>query len=234
MNVVAVCDELIIHDLQPGISAKNENSNQLFIATRRRRKKKRENRCYSSLILCLVSSQSSHAASYTQVTNSSLEREAREGKEERKRNCDYTIGSYHKLCFSSFAHLYLGRDSCCSMAHPQMVHEILLKLRRVVSNNLVWALAKELHLPLMALRCQMTLETVFIAALFLAQLAVPTQFLEALLCSISSNSQTQSLRYVYTYLSACVNSRGFTNYLGFDTICNRLWGQKPLRLSHCG
>lgn len=111
-----------------------------------------------------------------------------------------------------------------------MVHEILLELRRVVSDNLPWVLAEDLHLPLVALRCQMTLETVFIAALFLAQLAVPTQLLEALLHSISINLQVQSFRDIP---KTSIDLQDFTNYLGFDTICNRLRGQKPLGLSHC-
>jgi hypothetical protein len=61
-----------------------------------------------------------------------------------------------------------------------VVQEGLLKLLCVAAHDALRALPEDLHLPAVALAHLVALEAVLVAALLLAQLAVPPQLLEAL------------------------------------------------------
>lgn len=62
----------------------------------------------------------------------------------------------------------------------EVLQEALLKLLRVPFDDTLWVLTKHLHLSPVAVAHLVALEAVLIAALLLAQLAVPAQLLQAL------------------------------------------------------
>lgn len=64
--------------------------------------------------------------------------------------------------------------------HFEVLNERVVKLLRVAIDHTIWVLAKYLHLAAVAVGGQMAFEPVLIAALLLAHLAVPAQFLQAL------------------------------------------------------
>lgn len=77
----------------------------------------------------------------------------------------------------------------------KMFHEMIMKFFRVTVNDTVRIETKKLHLPTMAIRCEVTLKTIFITALFLTHLTVPFQFSQTL--RFDAIGYLQIKRYVY-------------------------------------
>lgn len=71
-------------------------------------------------------------------------------------------------------------DSVRAEATREQLDEVVLELRREVSNVLASLLANDEHLSKVRLGLGVALEAVLVPALFLADLAVPAQPLEAL------------------------------------------------------
>lgn len=73
-----------------------------------------------------------------------------------------------------------GSNPAESMTSPDKFQESVLELFRVSIHKTLRVLAKDLHLPLMAFTHAMAFEAVFVSALLLAHLAIPSEFLQAL------------------------------------------------------
>ena len=73
-----------------------------------------------------------------------------------------------------------GGDTAEAVAALHMLEEFSLELFGVTVNDSIRVLAKDLHLALVALAHAMALESVLVSALFLAHLAIPSQFLQPL------------------------------------------------------
>lgn len=73
-----------------------------------------------------------------------------------------------------------GSDTAESVAAPHVLEKSSFEFFRITTNNSGGVLAEDLHLALVRLAHTVALESVLVPALFLAHLAIPSQFLQTL------------------------------------------------------